>query len=118
MASAILGSDTNPGGRTYNEDRVEVAHFSTRAGKVLSLAVLADGVGGEARGERASQLAIDTFLAAMRQSDADDVVTMLVAAIKQANQVVFAEARNLGQEGRMRRNRRQGMSRSPVPGSG
>jgi serine/threonine protein phosphatase PrpC len=101
MASAILGSDTNPGGRTYNEDRVEVVHFATRAGRALSLAVLADGVGGEARGERASQLAIDTFLAAMRQSDGEDIVTMLVTAIKQANLAVFAEARNLGQEGRM-----------------
>lgn len=101
MATAVLGSDTNPGGRTYNEDRVEVQHLATRAGQALSVAVLADGVGGEARGERASQLAIDTFLAHMRQGEADDVLTLMVAAVKEANLAVFAEARNLGQEGRM-----------------
>src|SRR5258707_15742446 len=101
MPTLILGSDTNPGGRTYNEDRVELAHLTTRSGKTLSVAVLADGVGGEARGERASQLAIDTFLAVMRQGDPEDVLNMMVLAVKQANLAVFAEARNLGQEGRM-----------------
>ena len=101
MPIPVLGSDTNPGGRTYNEDRVEVAHLNTRSGRTLSVAVLADGVGGEARGERASQLAIDTFLAVMRQGDAEDVLDMVVLAIKQANLAVFAEARHLGQEGRM-----------------
>ena len=101
MPTPILGSDTNPGGRTYNEDRVELAHLTTRSGKTLSVAVLADGVGGEARGERASQLAIDTFLAVMRQGDPEDVLNMMVLAVKQANLAVFAEARHLGQEGRM-----------------
>jgi PPM family protein phosphatase len=101
MANAILGTDTNPGGRTYNEDRVEVAHLTTRSGKTLSLAVLADGVGGEARGERASQLAIDTFMSVMHQHDAEDVLNNVVLAMKQANLAVFAEARQLGQEGRM-----------------
>jgi serine/threonine protein phosphatase PrpC len=101
MANAVLGSDTNPGGRTYNEDRVGALHLTTRAGQALSVAVLADGVGGEARGERASQLAIDTFLSSMRQGDPDDILTLIVTAIKQANLAVFAEARHLGQEGRM-----------------
>jgi serine/threonine protein phosphatase PrpC len=101
MATAVLGSDTNPGGRTYNEDRVEVQHITTRGGQALSVAVLADGVGGEARGERASQLAIDTFLASMRQGESTDILALMVTAIKEANLVVFAEARNLGQEGRM-----------------
>src|SRR5579859_7626822 len=101
MATAVLGSDTNPGGRTYNEDRLEVLHLTTRAGQALSVAVLADGVGGEARGERASQLAIDSFLANMKQGEADDLVTLIVTAVKEANLVVYAEARKLGQEGRM-----------------
>ena len=101
MPTAILGSDTNPGGRTYNEDRVEVQHLTTRAGQTLAVAVLAVGVGGEARGERASQLAIDTFLASMRQDDPADILGLIVAAMKEANLAVFAEARNLGQEGRM-----------------
>ncbi len=98
---AELGSDTNPGGRTYNEDRVETQRLTTRAGQALSVAVLADGVGGEARGERASQLAIDTFLAHLRQGETADILTLMIEAVKKANLAVFAEARNLGQEGRM-----------------
>jgi serine/threonine protein phosphatase PrpC len=101
MSTAVLGSDTNPGGRTYNEDRVETAHLTTRSGKTLSVAVLADGVGGEARGERASQLAIDTFMAVMRHAEGSAVLDMIVLAVKQANLAVFAEARHLGEEGRM-----------------
>jgi serine/threonine protein phosphatase PrpC len=64
MTGVVLGSDTNPGGRRYNEDRVNVEFVTTHAGLRLAVAVLADGVGGEARGERASQLAIDTKKAA------------------------------------------------------
>src|SRR5579859_2683854 len=101
MPTPVLGSDTNPGGRTYNEDRVEVTQLTTRSGKTISVAVLADGMGGEARGERASQLAIDTFLSVMHQHDAEDVLNNVVLAMKQANLAVFAEARHLGQEGRM-----------------
>ena len=77
MPTSVLGSDTNPGGRTYNEDRVEVTHLATRSGKTLSLAVLADGVGGEARGERASQLAIDTFLSVMKNIDVAGIARRL-----------------------------------------
>ena len=59
----ITGSDTNPGGRKYNEDRCRVASFvTTSGGNMLTAAVVCDGVGGEERGERAAQLAIDTFL--------------------------------------------------------
>ena len=101
MATAVLGSDTNPGGRTYNEDRVEVQHLTSRAGQALAVAVLADGVGGEARGERAAQLALDTFLGHMHTAEAEDVLSLMMAAFKAANQVVVAEARKLGQEGRM-----------------
>ena len=101
MPDVILGSDTNPGGRRYNEDRVEVQHVTNHSGLRLAMAVLADGVGGEARGERASQLAIDTFFTSLRQSEGTDILALMGTAVKEANLVVYAEARNLGQEGRM-----------------
>jgi len=54
MAEILLGSDSNPGGRKYNEDRSAVDHFVTRSGLRLDVAVVCDGVGGEERGERAA----------------------------------------------------------------
>jgi serine/threonine protein phosphatase PrpC len=47
MAPILLGSDSNPGGRKYNEDRCAVDHFATRSGLRLDVAVVCDGVGGE-----------------------------------------------------------------------
>src|SRR5712692_4870940 len=101
MTDVVLGSDTNPGGRRYNEDRVNVEFVTTHAGVRLAVAVLADGVGGEARGERASQLAIDTFMAYLRRGEIAETLALMATAVKEANLAVFAEARKLGQEGRM-----------------
>jgi protein phosphatase len=101
MAEFILGTDTNPGGRKYNEDRCGVQHIKTAAGLDLAVAVVCDGVGGESRGERAAQLAIDTFFVHLNRSDSDDPLKALVNAIKEANFAVFTEARRLEAEGRM-----------------
>src|SRR5574342_128120 len=43
MANILLGSDSNPGGRKYNEDRCSVDHFVTRSGIPLVLAVVTGG---------------------------------------------------------------------------
>src|SRR5258706_3573520 len=101
MPDVILASDTNPGGRKYNEDRVEVQYITNLSGLRLAVAVVADGVGGEARGERASQLGIDTFFTSLRKSEGTDTLALMGTAVKEANLVVYAEAQNLGQEGRM-----------------
>ncbi|HRE28500.1 MAG TPA: protein phosphatase 2C domain-containing protein, partial [Anaerolineales bacterium] len=95
MSTIALGSDTNIGGRRYNEDRCAEARFSTRAGLELSLAVVCDGVGGAERGERAAQLAIDTLLDALKLSDETDVPKLLTATIRSANSAVLAESRRL-----------------------
>src|SRR3990170_3829164 len=63
MAEVLLGSDSNPGGRKYNEDRCAVEHFVTRSGLRLDVAVVCDGVGGEEYGERAAQLAMASTMA-------------------------------------------------------
>ncbi len=102
MPEIVLGNDSNPGGRRYNEDRSAVEIITTPSGKQLAVAVVCDGVGGEARGERAAQLGVDTFMATMRQANGTtDTVRLLVGAVKQANAVAYAEACRLGQEGRM-----------------
>lgn len=90
-----LGSDTNVGGRRYNEDRCAEARFSTRGGLELSVAIVCDGVGGAERGERAAQLAIDALLEALKLSDETDVPKLLTASIRTANAAVMAESRRL-----------------------
>ncbi len=95
MATIHLGSDSNPGGRQYNEDRVAVDHFVTRSGLSLDVAVVCDGVGGEERGERAAQLAVDTVLGHLRNSDEMDDPPAAHPAVRAANAAVFAEAERL-----------------------
>jgi serine/threonine protein phosphatase PrpC len=96
MPKIALGSDTNPGGRRYNEDRVAEARFATRGGLELSVGVVCDGVGGAERGERAAQLAIDTVLDQLRNSDETDVPKLLTLVIRAANLAALSEAQRLG----------------------
>ncbi len=96
MANILLGSDSNPGGRKYNEDRCGVDHFVTRAGLRLDVAVVCDGVGGEEHGERAAQLAMDTVLGYLRSSQETEIPRLLTAAVRTANAAVVAETERLG----------------------
>jgi protein phosphatase len=82
MAEVLLGSDSNPGGRKYNEDRCAVEHLVTRSGLRLDVAVVCDGVGGEEYGERAAQLAVDTVLASLRSSEETDVPWLITVAVR------------------------------------
>lgn len=101
MPDILLGSDSNIGGRQYNEDRCGVLDIVTKAGKRLSIAVVCDGVGGEERGERASQLAVDTLFRFIRDSDIAETPRLLSAAVKQANYAAFTEAARLSAAERM-----------------
>src|SRR3989304_9906666 len=95
MAEILLGRDSNPGGRKYNEDRCAVEHFVTRGGLPLDVAVVCDGVGGEEYGERAAQLAMDTVLGHLRNSDETQIPRLITTAVRAANAAVFAEAERL-----------------------
>src|SRR3990170_3709438 len=95
MAEVLLGSDSNPGGRKYNEDRCAVEHFVTRSGLRLDVAVVCDGVGGEEFGERAAQLAVDTVLASLRSSQETEITRLLTVAVRAANTAVVAESGRL-----------------------
>jgi serine/threonine protein phosphatase PrpC len=95
MAEILLGSDSNPGGRKYNEDRSAVDRFVTRSGLRLAVAVVCDGVGGEEYGERAAQLAVDTVLQELRTSQETEIARMITTAVRAANAAVVAEAERL-----------------------
>jgi serine/threonine protein phosphatase PrpC len=101
MAEILFGYDTHPGGRKYNEDRCAAEAFVTAGGLSLSVAIVCDGVGGEERGERAAQLAIDTVLAALRQSPLTSPTELLKATVQTANTAVYNEAQRLGAGERM-----------------
>jgi protein phosphatase len=95
MAKLILGRDSNPGGRKYNEDRCAVDHFVTRSGLPLDVAVVCDGVGGEEYGERAAQLAVDTVLGYLRSGQETEIPRLITAAVRAANAAVVAESERL-----------------------
>ncbi len=101
MAEIILGSDTNPGGRKYNEDRCGFDSFVNAKGVTLSIGIVCDGVGGEEKGERAAQLAVDTFLTAIRHPNVPDTPRLLYNAVKTANLAAYNEAQRLGEGERM-----------------
>jgi protein phosphatase len=95
MSEILLGSDSNPGGRKYNEDRCAVDRFVTRSGLRLAVAVVCDGVGGAEYGERAAQLAVDTVLHELRTSQEAEIARLITTAVRAANAAVFAEAERL-----------------------
>src|SRR3990172_4778078 len=95
MAEILLGRDSNPGGRKYNEDRCDVEHFVTRSGLRLDVAVVCDGVGGEEYGERAAQLAVDTVLGSLRSSEETGIPRLITLAVRAANAAVVAESERL-----------------------
>jgi len=101
MTVLLLGTDTSPGGRKYNEDRCGALQVTALSGRQLSVAVVCDGVGGEERGERAAQLAADTFLHYFRQHSEEAFPHLLINAVQAANYAVLHEARQLGETERM-----------------
>jgi protein phosphatase len=93
MKTLITSLFYDIGGREIYEDRVAVRHFTTPGGLDLTVAMVADGVGGSNRGERAAQLAIDTTLDYLAyEARARDVPELLHRAFVVANRAVCQEA--------------------------
>src|SRR5690242_2299722 len=57
-----------------------------------ALFIVADGMGGHAAGEVASEIAVDTVSNAYYQDDGDDVAVSLLQAIRRANAAIHQRA--------------------------
>ena len=88
-ASAHIGASPT---RTLLEDRARAETIRTASGMVLSVGVIADGIGGENAGERAAELTASTIFENLESSRERNIPRMLEAALKEANERVFAEA--------------------------
>lgn len=93
MSELITGLFYDIGSREIYEDRVAVKQLTTPGGLQLTVAAVADGVGGENKGERAAQLAIETTFSYFAGSgQAQTVPELLQEAVAAANQAVLREA--------------------------
>ena len=77
--------------RTNNEDRFAIANLECD-GQPSILALVADGVGGHAAGEVASQTAVDEILRELRADPCANPVRILPRMVVRAGRAVFARA--------------------------
>ncbi|NNJ09583.1 Stp1/IreP family PP2C-type Ser/Thr phosphatase [Chloroflexales bacterium ZM16-3] len=92
--------------RKVNEDTCYSGEFTTADGKIGTLLLVADGMGGHAAGEVASQLASETIKAELKESlsagvpatDEDWHALMRQAALK-ANERIYTQSRAMGGRG-------------------
>ncbi len=90
-----IGMDQNIGASTKRrsmEDAFFAEDLITAGGANITLAIVADGIGGASSGERASNLTVERIVDVVRQSAGEDFPQILEAAMKQANRAVYEEA--------------------------
>lgn len=80
--------------REHNEDNM--AHVIPNDPQVMTkkgaLFIVADGMGGHAAGEVASEIAVDTISNVYYQEESEDTATSLIQAIKRANMQIHQRA--------------------------
>jgi PPM family protein phosphatase len=89
-----IGKDQNIGAslkRKSLEDAYFAEELVTAGGERLTLAVVADGIGGAAAGERAANLSIECISDFVRASTGADFPGILEGALQKANRAVFDE---------------------------
>jgi protein phosphatase len=103
--SIRIGMDQNIGASTKRrslEDAYFAEPMTTAGGRTITLAIVADGIGGESSGERASNLTVETIVDSVRASGGGDVPQILETALQLANRAVYDEGqreenkRNMG----------------------
>ena len=96
----ILGSITKVGDpRRKHEDRVFKGEIFRRGGEPLIVGIVADGVGSADFGERGAQLAIDTVIRKLTESQGENIPELLEHAIESANKAVFDENQKVEGDG-------------------
>ncbi len=92
----LFGVTSHIGGRPNLEDRAAAETLTTAGGLMLTLAMVADGIGGNVQGERAAELAIQTVFQQVRAATANNAAQLplvLAQALQAANAAVFEEGR-------------------------
>ena len=75
--------------REINEDRYSIIHFVRESDKrPVTLAMVADGIGGHQAGEVAAQIAVDMITEAVAESSGDDPVAQLSEAVIAAGRAI------------------------------
>jgi protein phosphatase len=96
QSDLLIGRGTHPGetGKN-NEDRYEVKAYRTEdGGELVTLAVVADGIGGHRAGEVASGLAVENILSVVEQTKDRDYPSMLTRAVGEAARVIAERAKS------------------------
>jgi protein phosphatase len=88
-----LGQGTHPGetGKN-NEDSYAITSYYAIGGEIVTLAIIADGVGGNTAGEVASALAVKTATEFVGRSFTEDYAQILANGIREAAQAVHHES--------------------------
>ena len=88
----VLGSKSAVGdSRRKWEDRVYVGEVQRINDEPLIAGIVADGVGSADYGARGAQLAIDTVLSKIQNSQGSDIPSLLESAIEAANKAVYGD---------------------------
>ena len=90
----IVAALSHPGEvREINEDRLSVSSYSRESDNAsVTLAIVADGIGGHQAGEVAAQIAVDQITEDIAKSNGDDPVAELSVAIITAGRLISESA--------------------------
>lgn len=91
-----IGQQQALGRRSNLEDFARAEHITTAAGLSLTVAIVADGVGGNAHGEVAAEMSVETIFAELQASSVaapTEIPQLLKQVLEKANTAVYQRAR-------------------------